>query len=393
MAPRHRVSYTSSSERPMLRRMLKKILNIITVCVLVILTLEVCARVEDWVKWDAPLLGIYSYETLAIDDQYGRHNRPNAEYEKWKIDSLGFRGPDIPREKPDGVLRVLTVGASETFGLYESPGHEYPMQLQSILDSLEPGRFQVLNAGCPGMTPPRIKSYFQNYLLQFEPDFVIFYPQPSVYLDLKPVPDTFTPRTSDRLPSMQLRILDKLRTVFKRFVPRKLQMVRWKRMAQKEVDKHPSDWQFDRVPNDRLRDMKMQITDLCIAIANHGVGVILSTNAAKMSIDNYDPDDPDLISAWRFSPRATKQVIVRITEPANRIIRSLDSMENISVVDIASRIHGRPRFFADMGHFSDIGARVVAEQFANEILRRIEQSGVTTDLQAQDLKRRRNGAG
>jgi hypothetical protein len=48
----------------------------------------------------------------------GQHGRPNAQYLKWKLNSLGFRGPELD----PGATRILCVGSSETFGQYESEG-------------------------------------------------------------------------------------------------------------------------------------------------------------------------------------------------------------------------------------------------------------------------------
>jgi hypothetical protein len=154
-----------------------------------VLTLELCARVDDWVRWDAPILGHYSQALLTVTDQHGRHSRPGARFQKWQINSHGFRGPEITLEKPAGVVRVVVAGASEAFGLHESPGMEFPAQLQTLLDSKAPGRYQVLNAACPGMTPARIAKYFDSWVTRFEPDVLVFYPTPAFYLDINPPPD------------------------------------------------------------------------------------------------------------------------------------------------------------------------------------------------------------
>ena len=167
-----------------------KTLKWIVVAFLFVAVLEVCARIDDLVTWGAPFMANYTHETLRVADKYGFHNRPNAKFQKWEINRFGFRGPNISREKPAGVTRVFIVGASEAFGLHESQDMDFPSQMQVMLDSLRPGQFEIVNAACVGMTPPRIRHYYQTWLSQFDPDVVMYYPSPAFYLDNDIPPDS-----------------------------------------------------------------------------------------------------------------------------------------------------------------------------------------------------------
>jgi hypothetical protein len=58
-----------------------------------------------------------SFSVLFEEDSNGVHyNIPNARYEKWEINSLGFRGKEIDLEKKEGQIRIVCLGVSETFG-------------------------------------------------------------------------------------------------------------------------------------------------------------------------------------------------------------------------------------------------------------------------------------
>src|SRR3990172_2700849 len=86
------------------------------------LLFESFARLDDLIAYDAPFFKVYSYDTMLVDhDEFGGKGKSNGRYEKWVLNSHGFRGPEIQVEKPQGVIRIVTFGASETFGLYESP--------------------------------------------------------------------------------------------------------------------------------------------------------------------------------------------------------------------------------------------------------------------------------
>ncbi len=95
--------------------------------------------------------------------------RPGYRFQKWAMNSAGFRGPDIALTAPPGRERIAILGASETFGLFESEGHEFPAQLQVVLDSLEPRRFAVVNAAPPGMGLPSMASYYTRVSRHFDP--------------------------------------------------------------------------------------------------------------------------------------------------------------------------------------------------------------------------------
>lgn len=94
---------------------------------LFLVSLEFCARMDDVLIWKAPFWSRYSNELLTMRDALGGHRgHPNARFEKWQMNSFGFRGPEFEEKKPAGVIRIMAVGASETFGLYEKAGGEYP---------------------------------------------------------------------------------------------------------------------------------------------------------------------------------------------------------------------------------------------------------------------------
>ncbi len=77
------------------------------------------------------------FSVLFEEDSDGiHHNIPNAKYEKWEINSLGFRGKEIDLEKKEGQIRIACFGVSETFGVYESKDKEWPSQLLSTYPAL-----------------------------------------------------------------------------------------------------------------------------------------------------------------------------------------------------------------------------------------------------------------
>ena len=334
-----------------------------------IVVLEVCARFDDWIKWDAGFFDVYNNEILRISDELGFHNRPGARYLKYRINKFGFRGEEITKKKPPGVIRVVASGASETFGMFESEGMDYPSQLQAILDKVEPGRFQVINAACPGMTPPRIRHYFEHWIRQFEPDILLNYPGATMYLSTRPPRDKFNFNTARRWqPKNNLRIENKLRMVYKNFIPMPIQTFLREHRVDRIVDRYPSDWVFESVPQKRLMIFHNHLTDLVQTVRSYNVKVILSTHANLLSDCSGDDLKEHIIEARTNAPRASNQALCQIESAANTVLRELKTKLDVPLADVAAQLPRTTEYFADSVHFTDKGSAIVAQAFADRIL-------------------------
>lgn len=93
------------------------------------------------------------------------------------INSQGFRGPEFELEKPDNVARVLTLGASSTFGFYDRDDETYPYYLQLILNEkcTNGPRFEVINFGIPHSSSSNLAALFLAEGISLNPDVVTFY--------------------------------------------------------------------------------------------------------------------------------------------------------------------------------------------------------------------------
>jgi hypothetical protein len=338
--------------------------------VLLLLALEIAARAEDTLRWGAPFFGEYRQEMLFVTDSLGYHLRPNARFRQWRIDSLGFRGPEVTKEKLPGVTRIITVGASETFGLYEGAGKEWPAQLQTLLDSVRPGRYQVLNAAIPGISPNRIATYFQRWLVRFDPDIVIFYPTPTFVLPPPfASPASPTPRKADagvNFPS--LRILAKARDAYRSVAPRRLQSAARQWFIDREVRRHPADWVITTVPRERVEGFRDQLVELAQVVRESGANFVLATHASRANAESTQ-EQQDLMLTWRKQyPNRTPTVLSQTETLANEAIRQVAVEHRIAVVDAERLIPKSSSHFADVAHFRDAGAAMLAGAFLQQIL-------------------------
>jgi len=87
------------------------------------------------------------------------------------INSLGFRGPEISTKKRPGVVRIVTLGGSSTFGTQVSDDEAWPRQLERRL-----GRdFEVVNLGVPGYGTVENLIQTAFVLSDLNPDIAIYY--------------------------------------------------------------------------------------------------------------------------------------------------------------------------------------------------------------------------
>jgi hypothetical protein len=296
-------------------------------------------------------------------------NRPNSQFEKWKINSFGFRGDEIQRKAPKGVIRIMIIGASEAFGLYEAPGKEFPEQLQSRLNMMFPGLFEVINAAVPGLSPPRILHLYNHWLANFEPDLVIYYPSFSGYLMRKaPGDDRFDVERTARQNGIEMRIIAKASTALKNFLPAELQTAMKKVLIKREIARHPEGWVFQSLPPDRPELFRRQLIELVRLIQNSGARVMLATHA--MGITNpISNEDRQLLIGWRkLYPHVAENAFLEMERIGNCVIKEVAERTKADLVDIDARLPKTKEIFADHVHFTSAGAKIVAELMVEHVL-------------------------
>jgi hypothetical protein len=92
------------------------------------------------------------------------------------INSRGFRGKDFSDQKAEGVIRVITLGASSTFGYHNRDNETYPYVMESTLNQSCTGKsFEVINFGIPHSKSDNIYSLFLSEAVDLNPNIVTFY--------------------------------------------------------------------------------------------------------------------------------------------------------------------------------------------------------------------------
>jgi lysophospholipase L1-like esterase len=346
------------------------------------LVLECTCRVDDWIRYRMPLwTPVKAKEDLIVIDAEGEHGRPHAQFQSWALNNVGMRGPDVEIPKPPGVIRIVTAGASETFGLYESAGHSYPRLLEDSLRALvrreacptdPPPTIEVLNEAIFGMSLPTMAQDLRLRVAQLQPDLVVVYPTPMYYLaaamPVRARPDSTGAPT--RLPPIGVlypRAIHRMHDALKSITPRWL--AAWVRARQDAYDERhlPPNWHFTTIPPDRLAAYESDLRRVVETVRAIGAVPLLVTHANAF----MDGSTDDVwMSQWTHQyPRATAATLLAFDSAAGPITIQIARASSVALVDLAAQAR-RGLFlpdaqsFADYAHFSDIGAARVAGALA-----------------------------
>lgn len=348
------------------------------------LLFEAGIRVDDWVRYGTPFFSPFRTQAqLMVRDAEGIHGRPNARFRKWILNAEGLRGPETTQAKPAGVLRLITIGASETFGLYENPGREYPRQLEDSLEAMrEDGRcrcvgitrFEVLNGALPGMGLPTVAQDVRNRLHRYSPDAMVLYPSPVQYLD-ELMPEAARPDSSPGAnrplgfrDGLYPRAIGRLRDQLKVSLPGVVKDYLRRRDAEASRTGRPAGWEFRRIPQERVDGYARDLAGALAGIRDAGATPFVVTHANAFAPSR--PRDASQLTAWgRFYPRALPDVILAFDDSAATITADVARRAAVPLVDwhaAANRQQGT--LFQDFVHMTDRGAGILAGELARQVV-------------------------
>ncbi len=90
--------------------------------------------------------------------------------------SLGFRGEEFPRAKPEGEFRIVCLGGSTTYTTSVGNDAEaYPQRIEQFLRAAGHDNVRVINAGSPAWSTYESLINLQFRVLELDPDMLIVY--------------------------------------------------------------------------------------------------------------------------------------------------------------------------------------------------------------------------
>lgn len=151
------------------------------VCIVVVLIALLLALAEGAVRLREFIKYGYSggvEKQLVVDAVTGlRIPIPLSHDGPIRINSLGFRGPEITVPKPAGTIRIAFIGASTTFcAEVSSNAATWPEIVTGQLRQRFPGvRFDYVNSGVPGYGLTQMRMTLSKRVAALQPDIIVIY--------------------------------------------------------------------------------------------------------------------------------------------------------------------------------------------------------------------------
>jgi hypothetical protein len=330
-----------------------------------VVSVECLARLFDWIDTGVPLMANPDYNSALTMDVNGlTQGRPNGRYKKWQLNSSGFRGPEVSRARRPACFRVMVLGASEMFGLYESDDNDFSPVLRR--DLAPRGCVEVINAAIAGASLDAIRGYWEQWLGQFQPDVVLIYSSPLLSLDYelydpnvrknKPIRTPIAAVTAEPPPpgAFHLRLIDHLHD----YVHLPSPIADWllQRTVNKQVRNHEHGWVLDALPEEALSFYTSRLIGVIDRIEESGTSVVLMSHALKVTRAQVEssPHDRLFLSSWNV--RVTPEAQIMFNEVANKELLRIAKTRGLAVVDVGALEMGCTECFFDATHFTDIGA-------------------------------------
>ena len=336
---------------------------------ILLIAAESASRLDDWMRFGTGWFEATSMEFLVLKEVGFRRGRPDSGVRHWQLNEHGFRGPSFRKEKEPAKIRVMLLGASETFGTHESPGKSYPEALEKLL----PASYQVINAAVVGMPLAEAINYWDLYLAEYQPDILVLCASPLFYLaDYPPAipllsPSATAPKQPPPIPLVDsLRFLERLRNRFN--LPAVVVQARDRANLARTIASKEPGWVFEGPPEDRLELYQEHLNMMIDRTRKTSCQLVLVTQPIRVAMAIRPEDEGDLLAARVIRPRATDRTLVDFSSLARDRLTALADSRSIPVVDLWGVMTGERALFHDIVHFNDRGAQIAAQRIAQQLI-------------------------
>ncbi|MBF0347087.1 MAG: SGNH/GDSL hydrolase family protein [Magnetococcales bacterium] len=329
------------------------------IIVLTLLLVEGVVRVRQWWYYGAA----ETLDNAYHDDQKTglRTPIPNYESRSTKINSLGFRGPEITVPKPPGTLRIAFLGGSTTYCAEASSNeavwpHRVWQQLQEAFPQMP---MDYVNAGIPGIAVPTSLKDLRLRLAPLQPDLLIIYHASN---DMSWEARQLAIAQGLYQKKKETGLLGEY-SLFWFLMEKNLRL--WK-VQHQERDSHHH---LSTLPPDFGQQFGKNLTELVRESQNLGGLVALITWSQQMRADHSAADNlKAAASSLYYMPFMTPELLLQGFGMYNQIIIKTARETGSILIGDENAIPGDPLHFNDSIHFTDAGNKAMADRVAKALL-------------------------
>jgi lysophospholipase L1-like esterase len=284
---------------------------------------------------------------------------PRAETRTLRINSLGFRGPEVAPAKPSGRVRLAFLGASTTFCAEASSNETtWPHLVTEALRAAYPD-IDYVNAAVPGYGLRSIRRSLHTRVAPLRPDVVVIY------------------EAANELAS-ETRELARTQGLYGESEPGN-----W--LAEHSllwflIEKNLRVSRLQREAGSGAARLTFEPADLGHGFAKEMAAVIADAKAIASVVavptfsyrirPEQSPDEQlrGAASALYYMPYMSPELLLRGYGRYNEIIREVARSSGVILIEGALDIPGDDAHFNDTVHFKDAGSRLMAKRVAKALL-------------------------
>jgi len=280
--------------------------------------------------------------------------KPNFQVDFIKHNASGYRGPEVATPKSDGVIRIVTLGGSTTYGTGVAETSTWPSILQGKLGE----GFEVVNLGVPGYASVENLIQTALWLSDFQPDIAIYYEgwndlRSAHIKNLKPDYSNYHPRALIQSLNLTPRAPHD-RSATMHFLRDSLFSSAWQDpVAQINVEAGP----FALTDQIDARALSLYERDLRSIVAlNRSMGIKPVFIPQVLNYAQLTSDD-----RYGWIPFLKDKDIRRVLAEYNKTMKGVATDLNIAYVGGVLAKDFPPEAFIDNGHFNAVGGELFAD--------------------------------
>lgn len=303
-------------------------------------------------------------------------NNPKVdEFQTYTYNGIGLRGPELPA-KGSEYIKIFTVGGSTTACVQLSDGRTWPDILLSILEDASENVW-LNNAGQDGHSTFGHLVLLDRHLQKYEPDIIIYLVGINDVArdDLNVYDASFIGRTESIRNQIvaESELLSTLQVLKRSLLAydlgvNSLAPLNLKTLSSVEVSAIESERTLKLHRSRYLPSFRARLEELVARTAKLGAKPVLMTQPALYG-NVVDAETGLVIDKLEVSGTGLPaQLQWEVLELYNAVTRDVAATHGLHLIDLARQVPKDSSLYFDWIHYSNIGAEVVAELVANELL-------------------------
>jgi lysophospholipase L1-like esterase len=334
-------------------------------CVPVLAAAEVGVRIRQFVRYGSNFWGIedtYTVDSMGILNAPATGLRipvPGA-FGPIRINSYGFRSPEIEKIKPAGKLRIAFLGGSTTYCAEVSSNEmTWPHLVWGALHTRWPSLdLDYLNAGVPGYSTKMLLRGLNARVAQFSPDIIVIYEATNDLTlnsrDLAREQGLVRARQEENIGWLGRHSL------LAYLIAKNLDVMRQQSRTESKI-------KLDMPTLDA--EFRNDYTNL-IETSQKVASVVVTVTFSPRIRAEQSPEDRRVsaITSLYYMPYMIPDDLITGFDHYNKVIRDVSRTRGTVLVGDEDSIPGDAEHYVDWVHFSDAGSRAMANRVAQALI-------------------------